>query len=73
MKKYKKIFNDDENQTLRIYDYATGEISGSNPFCDKKEREHIREHAKNRLDSFLNKSLTTTATQADETNQNAAN
>ena len=58
MKNYRKPFNDDtENHTLRLLDYTTGEISGSNPFCDKKEREHIREHAKNRLDNCLNQSL----------------
>ncbi len=50
-----KTFDDDnENQTLRIYDYATGAVSGSNIFSDTDEREHIREHAKNRLESFLN-------------------
>jgi len=50
-----KTFDDDnENQTLRIYDYTTGAVSGSNIFSDTDEREHIREHAKNRLESFLN-------------------
>ena len=49
-----KTFNDDENETLRIYDYATGTVSGSNIFSDKPERERIQEHAKNRLESFLN-------------------
>ena len=50
-----KTFDDDnENQTLRIYDYATGAVSGSNIFSDTDEREHIREHAKSRLESFLN-------------------
>ena len=49
-----KTFDDDnENQTLRIYDYTTGAVSGSNIFSDTDEREHIREHAKNRLESFL--------------------
>ena len=50
----KTFDDDDENQTLCIYDYTTGAVSGSNIFSDTAEREHIREHATNRLENFLN-------------------
>ena len=51
--KMKTFDDDDENQTLCIYDYTTGAVSGSNIFSDTAEREHIREHAQNRLENFL--------------------
>ena len=50
----KTFDDDDENETLRIYDYSTGTVSGSNIFSDKHERERIQEHAKNRLEKLLN-------------------
>ena len=49
----KAFDDDDENQTLCLYDYTTGAVSGSNIFSDTAEREHIREHAQNRLENFL--------------------
>jgi hypothetical protein len=52
MKEKPKILND-ENESS---DDAMDNVSGANLFSDKEERERIREHAKNRLESFLNQS-----------------